>query len=135
TTSLSPAIVSATLASLALIKNEYGALQRLKLADNIKLFQKLARENSLDIYNKDTNSSPIQLIILNDEKKTSILADELMEAGFFVGKICYPTVARNNARLRISLNAEHKSNDIEQLVKLINYKLRKVDEKVKKLHI
>ncbi len=131
TTSLSPAIVSATLASLLLVKSEYGALQRLKLANNIKLFQRLAIENNLNIYNKDTNYSPIQLIILNDEQKTSILADELMESGFFVGKICYPTVARNNARLRISLNAEHKANDIEQLIKLINYKLRKIDEKVK----
>jgi 8-amino-7-oxononanoate synthase len=42
--------------------------------------------------------------------------ERLSEAGFFIPAIRYPTVPRNEARLRVTLSASHSVEDIQQLV-------------------
>jgi 7-keto-8-aminopelargonate synthetase-like enzyme len=43
------------------------------------------------------------------------VSKSLLEAGFLVPAIRYPTVARGQARLRITLSAAHDEGQIEQL--------------------
>ena len=42
--------------------------------------------------------------------------ERLREAGFFIPAIRYPTVPRTEARLRVTLTANHTAEDIQQLV-------------------
>ena len=59
--------------------------------------------------------SPIIPLIIGDEACTLATAADLRKAGFFIPAIRYPTVARGQARLRLTLSATHSAKDLDQL--------------------
>jgi 7-keto-8-aminopelargonate synthetase-like enzyme len=59
-------------------------------------------------------------IMVGDEKKAVDLAVTLRERGIFVPAIRYPTVARGQARLRVTLSAAHSAADVTELVTALN---------------
>ncbi|MFL3667600.1 MAG: aminotransferase class I/II-fold pyridoxal phosphate-dependent enzyme, partial [Verrucomicrobiota bacterium] len=44
----------------------------------------------------------------------------LREAGFFIPAIRYPTVARKEARLRVTVSANHTSADVQSLLEALS---------------
>jgi 8-amino-7-oxononanoate synthase len=50
---------------------------------------------------------------VGDSEKATHLAEKLLNAGFHVGAIRPPTVAKGTARLRITLNANQFQQDAE----------------------
>jgi 7-keto-8-aminopelargonate synthetase-like enzyme len=54
--------------------------------------------------------------IIGGETAAVTAAQTLRELGFFIPAIRYPTVARGQARLRITLTADHTADDVAQLV-------------------
>jgi glycine C-acetyltransferase len=98
-----------------------GRLQK-KLYKNINLFHKVLEEHGLDTissYNKKNRYSPIIPIIVGSEKKAIEISFNLLKKGFFIQAIRYPTVEKNKARLRVSISASHKENQIVLLVKTL----------------
>lgn len=61
-------------------------------------------------------NSHIIPIIIGDNKKCMDVADRLRDSGFWVTAIRHPTVAKNSARLRISLTASLTHNDIDRFI-------------------
>ncbi len=59
--------------------------------------------------------SAIVPIIIGDEAKAVEAAGALRERGIFIPAIRYPTVARGEARLRVTVTAAHTSADLEKL--------------------
>jgi 8-amino-7-oxononanoate synthase len=59
--------------------------------------------------------SAIFPIILGSNENTVKVARYLMENGIYIPAIRYPTVPKNNARLRITLTANHTSEDVRLL--------------------
>jgi 7-keto-8-aminopelargonate synthetase-like enzyme len=53
--------------------------------------------------------------IVGDEVEAVALAERLREAGLLVPAIRYPTVARGQARLRITLSAAHTPEQVDRL--------------------
>lgn len=68
------------------------------------------------ITGKKTAISHIIPIIIGDNKRCIELANKLKESGFWVTAIRYPTVARDAARLRISLTSSLTEDDIRQFI-------------------
>jgi 8-amino-7-oxononanoate synthase len=60
--------------------------------------------------------SPILPIILHQESRAVEAAQQLRQQGIFLPAIRYPTVARRQARLRLTLSAAHSRQDIQQLL-------------------
>ncbi len=58
-------------------------------------------------------------VILGDEKQTLRTSEQLLQKGFLTPCIRYPTVARGSARLRITINAGHSTQQIEALAKAL----------------
>ena len=60
--------------------------------------------------------SAIIPILIGDESKAVAVSTALREKDIFVPAIRYPTVARGEARLRVTLTATHTPDDISQLI-------------------
>lgn len=110
-TALSPANAYLAFSALKLIEQQPERLMQLN--ENIALFKCLARDAGIVLTESKT---AIQPIIIGDNTSTMAVADSLAQKGFKVGAIRSPTVPVGSARLRITLNAEHTSAQIRQLV-------------------
>ncbi len=106
------------IADIALTNAKKGTHQQ-KLYDNIDYFHKLIDEyNILNV--KKIRYSPIIPIIIGSEKKAMDISTKLLKKGFYVQAIRYPTVNKNQARLRVSLSAEHNKHQIYNLLNILS---------------
>jgi glycine C-acetyltransferase len=93
-----------------------GNLQT-KLYRNIEYFHKIADEQKIN--SRKIEKSPIIPLLIGSEKKALEISKNLLRQHFFVQAIRYPTVKRNEARLRISLNTDHSQEQIYELLNQI----------------
>jgi len=115
-TMLPPAQAAVSNAALAIIQSDKGTQLRNKLAQNIATFKQLAINFGINIYQAEENISAIQLVMLSDLSQLNMLHQHLLDKQILVGKIAYPTVAKNAPRLRISLTSAKAPEDIAKLV-------------------
>lgn len=109
-TALSPAISSAALTSIKIMLQEKWRLGQLrKIISNTR---RLFKEAGLPLEGDD--NSPIQMLQLKKFKNMQ----DVMGNGL-VPVMRYPTVAKNNEALRISLNVHHRKKDITSLLKVL----------------
>ena len=124
-TMLPPAQATVSNVALAIIQSDEGLQLRNKLAQNIANFKQLALNSGINIYQAQENISAIQLVMLNDLSQLNLLHQHLLDKQILVGKIAYPTVAKNMPRLRISLTSAHTGEDIAKLVATLAEKYHK----------
>jgi 8-amino-7-oxononanoate synthase len=55
-------------------------------------------------------------VMIGDEARAIEVAQQLRKRGIFVPAVRYPTVARGQARLRVTLSAAHSSQDVATLI-------------------
>jgi 8-amino-7-oxononanoate synthase len=102
-----PALAHAACVSLKLIQGHEGEGRREKL-----------RANSDSVTGWKccvTSGSAILPVIIGDETRAVRVSERLLQDGFLVPAIRFPTVARGSARLRITLSAAHEISEIEAL--------------------
>ncbi|MCH2190255.1 MAG: 8-amino-7-oxononanoate synthase [Gammaproteobacteria bacterium] len=116
TTALPPSIPATASASLKMIKSNWLGFKR-ALHENIELFRGEASRLGLPLTDSLT---PIQPIIIGDEHKCLAISDRLLDCGFLIGAIRYPTVAKGSARLRVVISASHTEFQIRALVNALN---------------
>ena len=114
TTAMSPAIVGATRASLAIVKSDEGQMLRQKLADNIAYFRQAVSQLPIELGESET---AIQPVMIGDSELALQMSEYLKKNGIWCTAIRPPTVPKGSARLRITLSAQH---DYEQITRLIN---------------
>ena len=78
---------------------------------------------------KTTSTSQIIPIIIGDEKKAMDFSKFLKSEGVFAQAIRYPTVKKNQARIRISITGWLSEKDIECSIKILEKAKRKFDLK------
>lgn len=103
-----PAISAASLAALELIQSPEGEKRVNQLWDHLRYFSKCLGRST-------PPASPICPILLGSEAKALAAAETLHQKGFWVPAIRHPTVARGQARLRVTLSATHTTEQIDQL--------------------
>ena len=114
TTAQPAAVAAASLASLILVRTENW--RREKLQTLIEQFRKGAAELGLATMNSLT---PIQPIMIGDDKKAIVIGQELESRGFLLGVIRTPTVPLGSARLRVTLSTNHTEQNIKQLLEAL----------------
>jgi len=114
TTAQPAAVAAASLASLVLVRTE--TWRREKLQTLIEQFRKGAAELGLVTMNSLT---PIQPIMIGDDKKAIVIGQELESRGFLLGVIRTPTVPLGSARLRVTLSTNHTEQNIKQLLEAL----------------
>jgi 7-keto-8-aminopelargonate synthetase-like enzyme len=111
-----PAAAAAATAGLRLARSEAGA-QRCDL-----LWKRVGEiDSALPKANARTSgpSSAIIPLILGDETRAVEASAALRDQGIFVPAIRYPSVARGQARLRLTVSAAHEAADVQRLLEAL----------------
>jgi len=97
------------------------AKQKRKLEKNVIHLSEGLKQIGYDI----TSTTQIIPIIIGDEKKAMTFGEFLFNNGIFVQPIRYPTVPKNQARLRISVTAWLTDKDIEKTLEIFEKAYKK----------
>lgn len=108
-----PALAAAATAAIDLLQFEEGEVLRRQLWQNIALAHRLLTPSRHP-------ASAIIPVLVGDEAAALELSRALLQAGFLVPAIRYPTVARGRARLRVTVTAAHDAEQIRALADAIN---------------
>ena len=116
-----PAVAFAAMKAVEIVASPAGDELRRRLQENIKAASAARIGSSLPISSPTTGRglpihSAILPLIIGDEAAAMKASAELLERGFLIPAIRYPTVARGTARLRLTLSAAHEPGQIESLV-------------------
>ena len=114
TTAEQPALMYGIKRSFDIIKKNHSL--RSKINDHIYLFRRLINHKNLLV----DSITPIQPLVIGDDKKVIKISNLLIELGFYVPAIRPPTVPKESARLRVSISALHSKGDIKKLTQAIN---------------
>jgi 8-amino-7-oxononanoate synthase len=113
-TAISPAVAWATKTSIKLAKNESWR------RDKISHLSQLLTEKLDGSIQMIPSSSSIQAIIIGSEGKALDVCQKLKNKGIWLTAIRPPTVAKNSSRLRVTITAKHKDQDIKHLAESLN---------------
>ncbi|PCI63293.1 MAG: 7-keto-8-aminopelargonic acid synthetase [Gammaproteobacteria bacterium] len=120
-TAMSPAMAWATKASIELIQTQQW--RRDKIAVLSQSFIK-KMDNCFEIL---PSNSSIHAIVIGSEEKTLLASQMLKQKGIWLTAIRPPTVTNNKSRLRVTICANHKDNDIKYLTDC----LKEISQKIK----
>ncbi|MFI0347554.1 MAG: aminotransferase class I/II-fold pyridoxal phosphate-dependent enzyme [Chthoniobacterales bacterium] len=132
-TAPTPAVAAAARTAIKIINSTEGEKLADRLWKNItqlthslsSLFESTASTSTFNFTCCEAASAILPLI-LGKETTALAAAEQLLEGGFFVPAIRYPTVARGKARLRITLSANHTFEEIDLFAqKIRSYTTRK----------
>lgn len=123
TTALPPAVAAAARAALRLIRGEEGARRRERLAALTARFRRGAEQLGLPLRPSPT---PIQPLVLGADARAVAASAALARRGFAVAAIRPPTVPEGQARLRITLSAEHRADQVDALLEALHEVVREV---------
>ena len=104
-----PAAAAAATAGIRLVQSDEGE------ARQKTLWARVEELHSQFAIRKSQFPSAIIPIITGDEQRAVQAAADLRQQNIFVPAIRYPTVARSQARLRVTLTAAHTTDEVRQL--------------------
>ena len=107
-----PALAATAEAAVDFLMSEAGAARQQKLWWNLNRL-----EQALPVL--ETPQSAIIPIMMGGESLAMETSQALLEMGFLVPAIRYPTVAKGAARLRVTLSATHTSEQIDALSQVL----------------
>lgn len=110
--SITPASTAAVLASLDIMKNNQGLID--KLWDNTNRMRDGLHKMK---YNTGTSCTPIIPVIIGDDEKVLLMRKMLFDRGVFVNPVVSPAVPTNQTLIRLSLMATHTFEQIDYALK------------------
>ena len=114
TTAPPPLLAHALLKSLELIAREPARRSHLS-----KLIEALKQGLGRSAWRLLPSDTPIQPLVIGDSALAVAVSERLASRGLLVPPIRPPTVPRGTARLRISLSADHRIEDVERLAEAL----------------
>jgi len=110
-----PGAIAAAIAGLVIIASGTGDQLRAALWRNHEEFTAKLKRPKLE----GKRSAVVPMIVGPEEKALSV-SEGLVERGFLVPAVRFPTVPRGSARLRVTLSAAHKLQDVVNLRDAVN---------------
>lgn len=108
-TSLPPAVISASITAIKIVQSDEGDYLRRKLSDNVALFRSNLIDNGVRL---PAGITPIVPIHVGPPQLAMELSGRLFKDGFFLQAIRPPTVPPGTSRLRCTLMATHSQDDL-----------------------
>ncbi len=114
-----PAVAETAAAAIQLLQSKAGDERRERLGRNLELMRK-----QLAVKKDSSRQSAIFPWIIGNEQEALDASETLLEKGFLVPAIRYPTVAKGKARLRITVSASHDGAQISSLGEALSAQAR-----------
>jgi 8-amino-7-oxononanoate synthase len=114
TTAIPPALAEATRVALRIVREEPWRQER--LAGLVQRFRHGAARLGLSLADSQT---PIQALLLGSAERALRWSEALARQGILVTAIRPPTVPAGSARLRITLSARHRPEQVEALLEVL----------------
>jgi len=111
TTAHPPSVAAATMEAIRMIQDEPEHLQQ--LWGNTRYFKKAMIDLGFDIGYSQT---PITPVMAGESKEAMELSRQLFEEGLFAKPIVFPLVAKDKARVRINVTAQHTREDLDEAI-------------------
>jgi 8-amino-7-oxononanoate synthase len=115
-TSLPPAVLAASLAAVELVQSPGGDLLREQLHYNAAFFRKSLKEMGFEIPEGSTQIMPV---ITGQTDVTMRFSEALLEEGIFAQGIRPPTVPAASCRIRFTIMATHRFDDLKRAIETI----------------
>ena len=112
---LSPALAAGTLAAVRLLRKEPQIMANMRR--NIQCFADTARRHRMDICL--AGETAIIPVLIGKDEDAFALSNEMRRRGVFVPPAVYPAVPKNKARLRFCVISEHKPEQIERALEVL----------------
>ncbi|MCG3175825.1 MAG: 8-amino-7-oxononanoate synthase [Candidatus Omnitrophica bacterium] len=112
TTGPAPAASAAALEALEILSD--GAALRKKLGDNVTRVRRALLAAGYDL---GASRGPIIPVLVRDGARAVRARERLLRRGLYVPAMRYPTVARGQERLRITVTATHTREDLDRLIR------------------
>lgn len=103
-----PGVVASCLAALEVLQTEPERMAR--LWENTRYFKGALQ----DLGYRITSDSPILPVILGESEQAWAFSRALREAGIYTRAIVFPTVAKDKARIRLMMNADHTRAQLDK---------------------
>lgn len=120
-TALSPADIGAALAALQVLESDTSVLGRLK--ENVNYMADQLTSLGID----STNETPIFPILIGRNEDTLAVSDYLYEAGIIGTAIRPPTVPIGESRIRLTVTAAHKKEQIDYVCQSLHNAMKQLD--------
>jgi len=108
-----PAMAAAARAGLGIVQSSEGGRRVADLLANVDMFHTARGSRP-----SEERTAPIVPVMVGAESAAVELAERLFAAGVYAPAVRFPTVARGQARLRLTFTAEHSREQIEKLAHL-----------------
>lgn len=115
-TSLPPAVIASSLAALEMVDSPEGASLRRRLAKHSDFMRESFRAAGFDTLESETQIVPL---MVGGTVQTMEFSSALLDAGLYIQGIRPPTVPSGGSRLRCTLMATHREDDLERAVETI----------------
>ncbi len=109
-----PPVAAACIAAIDVLENEPQHVKN--LWKNTNYFKKAVQDLG---FNTGMSQTPIIPIIVGESHTAKALGDELYERGIFVTPIVFPMVARDLARIRVQMNAQLTTENLDKVIETI----------------
>jgi len=116
TTAAPAALAHALLTSVRIMRSDEGRRRRAHLQS---LVQQLSTAPVPAAWQRLASTTPIQPLVLGSNEQVLQASAALQAQGIWISAIRAPTVPVNTARLRITLSANHTSEDVHHLVQAL----------------
>ena len=118
-TGIPPLIAALTLKALELIQRDQTYVERLQ--ENISLFVSALRGKGVDV----DSETPIIPVVIGPDRETVEVSERLFEEGYYIYGVRPPTVPEGTARLRVTVSAAHRKEQVVECGELIGDLMKK----------
>ncbi len=116
-----PPSVGAALAALELLASRPGVVEQLRR--NAAVVRETLSEQGLDVGGSRTQIVPV---MVGDARRTLALSERVLEGGVFAQAIRPPTVPRGTSRLRLTVMANHRTDELQNAARIIGQAAREL---------
>ncbi len=128
---IQPPMLGAICASADIHLSEELAYHQARLRQRIQLFNDMSIEKHLNLMNRTI--SPIRFIQIGNREDTVWLVRKLLDEGFYTCGAAFPSVGKNKAGVRITINNHLKEEDIRSLLNTMSHLIQERGEEFQHL--